>query len=149
MINHILQNATIASLTNSFSGLSIISIIIVVIVGGVILALTSLATFQRVQYALKKVGRVFYLFLKGSGIAVTGYGVYLGAKMLSDFGEFINFEPIWLVYGAVGFASLTLLGYGGEKVFDKIMSNYHTLYHIAEKTNVNDILHENVKETKP
>jgi hypothetical protein len=72
--------------------------------------------------------------LKGGGITLTGYGIYWGILSLSKFTEFINFEPILILYGLGGFTALTLLGYGGEKVWNKIMENYHTLRAIIKES---------------
>ena len=127
---------TTATFVNTFNGMSFepIAIIISISIGVLIISLAFMPIFQRFQYAINKLSRIFLLTLKGGGITLTGYGIYWGILSLSKFTEFINFEPILILYGLGGFTALTLLGYGGEKVWNKIMENYHTLRAIIKES---------------
>jgi hypothetical protein len=103
------------------------AIMITIAIGILILSFTLLPVFRRFQIILSKVGRVFFLAIKGSGITLVGYGIYLGSIWLISFSKYIEFQPIWIAYGIGGFAGLVCLGYIGENVWNKILKNYYTL----------------------
>ena len=104
-----------------------IGLTVMIAVGMLLISLTVLPIFERFQLFFSKMGRIFLLSIKGGGITIAGYGIYLGSQWLMQFGEYVDFQLIWVVYGVAGFAGLVCLGYAGEKVYGRILSNYHII----------------------
>lgn len=123
-------NSTIVYSNLNSTGLELT---IVIGIGMVLISLTILPIFVKFQIFFSKLGRLFLLVLKGSGITITGYGIYFGLQWIMQFGEYIDFQLIWVVYGVAGFMGLACLGYLGEKVWERILSNYHIINSNNEK----------------
>jgi hypothetical protein len=118
------QSNVMVSNTAGLAPILFIGLLLMAVVGLAII-ITSLEQFSwfmnLIDNAIHSVRYTIY------GVGITFVGALLYAIFVMLMTATRGFDPIWYVYGIAAYAGVTVLGWGGSKIAEKIVS-MHTLY---------------------
>lgn len=124
------MNTTQSSVAGSMSlGGMIWLVIMIAIIVGFIVLLTSLERYSKFWAALEWILHSVKFTLYGAGISGALYGIYLACEMIVSAGS--GFDPIYIAYGIGGYVALTILGWVASKTYTR-MKDMHNQYKIKK-----------------